>query len=129
MGPLPPPSEPPIRSRGRGALKAKTMTMDAHFSSTYDPSTDVQLASDVEDEWGDNLEAFRDRQKWKQQGAERLKAVGFSAEQIKKWENGDEKSEEDVVWATKGTAREWDRGKVLDEDGDVEIRAQWGRLT
>ena len=36
--------------------------------------------------------------------------------------------EEDVVWRKKGEGREWDRGKVVDEEGDVEVRADFGRL-
>lgn len=84
--------------------------------------------SDEEDEWGLKIEAYRDRQKWKQQGAERLRAAGFTDEQVKKWEKGGEKTEEDVKWAKKGEGREWDRGKVVDDDGDVEVKAEWGRL-
>ncbi|KAF2176197.1 hypothetical protein K469DRAFT_723330 [Zopfia rhizophila CBS 207.26] len=129
VGPLPPPSDPIIRSRGRGAYKANSMAMDARFSSTYDPATDVQVDSDIEDDWGDALEAFRDRQRWKQQGAERLKAAGFTDEQVKKWGEGGERTEGDVVWAKKGEGREWDRGKVMDEDGTVDLKAEWGRLT
>ncbi|KAF2867222.1 hypothetical protein BDV95DRAFT_503264 [Massariosphaeria phaeospora] len=129
VGPLPPPVQPAVRYRGRGARKADSTGMDERFSSAYDPSTDVHLNSDAEDAWGDSLEAFRDRQKWKQQGAERLKAAGFSDEQVKKWAKGDEKNEEDVVWSIKGQAREWDRGKVVDGEGDVELKAEWGRLT
>jgi hypothetical protein len=105
------------------------MTMDARFSSTYDPTTDVKVNSDVEDDWGDALEALQDRQRWKQQGAERLKAAGFTDEQVKKWEKGGEKTEEDVRWAAKGEGREWDRGKVLDEEGDITLKPEWGRLT
>jgi hypothetical protein len=103
------------------------MAMDARFSSTYNPSADVRLQSDNEDEWGDALEALKDRQRWKQQGADRLKAAGFTEDQIQKWEKGDEKTEEDVTWATKGQ-REWDRGKVLDQEGEVDLKADWGRL-
>jgi hypothetical protein len=103
--------------------------MDARFSSTYEPANDVHLPSDVEDDWGDALESLRDRQRWKQQGAERLKAAGFTEDQVKKWEKGGEKTEEDVRWAAKGQGREWDRGKVMNEDGHVEVRAEWGRLT
>lgn len=102
--------------------------MDARFSTTYNPSTDVHIKSDIEDDWGDALETLKDRERWKQQGAERLKAVGFSDEQVKKWEKGDEKTEEDVKWAKRGEGREWDRGKVVDEDGDVDLKADWGRL-
>ena len=36
--------------------------------------------------------------------------------------------EEDVRWAKKGEGREWDRGKVVDEDGNVAVQADWGRL-
>lgn len=104
------------------------MGIDSRFSTTYDSSIDVRQASDGEDDWGDAVEAFRDRQRWKQQGADRLKAAGFTDDQVKKWSKGDEKSEEDVVWNRTGQAREWDRGKVLDEDGHVDVKAEWGRL-
>lgn len=104
--------------------------MDSRFSSTYDPSLDVRPASDAEDDWGDALEAFRDRQRFKQQGAERLRAAGFTDAQVKRLEKGGERDgrgEEDVTWS-KGGQREWDRGKVVDDDGDVELKAEWGRL-
>jgi hypothetical protein len=104
------------------------MGMDSRFSSAYDPSIDTRPASDAEGDWEENLESFRDRQRWKQQGAERLKAAGFTDAQVKKWEKGGEKDEEDVTWTKQGQAREWDRGKVVDEDGDVELKAEWGRL-
>ena len=102
--------------------------MDAHFSASYDPSNDAQPHSDLEDDWDQALEALRDRQRWKQQGADRLRAAGFTDEEVKKWEKGGEKTEEDVRWAKKGEGREWDRGKVVDEDGQVDVRAEWGRL-
>jgi hypothetical protein len=82
----------------------------------------------LEDDWDQALEALRDRQRWKQQGADRLRAAGFTDEEVKKWEKGSEKTEEDVRWAKKGEGREWDRGKVVDEDGQVDVRAEWGRL-
>lgn len=104
------------------------MDMDSRFSSTYDASADVRLDSDVEDEWGDALEALKDRQAWMSKRADRLRDAGFSAEVVNKWEKGDNMGEEDVVWASKGQGREWDRGKVVDEDGDVDLKADWGRL-
>ena len=102
--------------------------MDDHFSASYDPSNDVQPHSDLEDDWDQALEALRDRQRWKQQGADRLRAAGFTDEEVKKWEKGGEKTGEDVRWAKKGEGREWDRGKVVDEDGQVDVKAEWGRL-
>lgn len=102
--------------------------MDSHFSSTYDPATDVKYDSDLEDDWDQALEALRDRQRWKQQGADRLRAAGFTDEEVKKWEKGGEKTEQDVKWAKKGEGREWDRGKVVDDDGLVDVKAEWGRL-
>ncbi|KAK0661548.1 60S ribosomal protein L37-A [Lasiodiplodia hormozganensis] len=100
VGPMPPPPEPKVRVRGRGAMRAST-AMDAHFAADYDPSQDVQPGSE-EDDWDMALEALRDRQRWKQQGAERLKAAGFTDEEVKKWEKGGEKTEEDVRWRKKG---------------------------
>ncbi|KAK8185096.1 hypothetical protein IWZ00DRAFT_533873 [Phyllosticta capitalensis] len=127
LGPLPPPAEPVTRPRGRGATNFNN-NMDKHFSADYDPSQDVRVDSEEEDDWDMALEALRDRQKWKQQGAERLKAAGFTDEEIEKWASGKEKSEEDVRWRKKGEGREWDRGKVIGEDGFVDLKAEWGRL-
>jgi hypothetical protein len=125
VGPLPPPKQPAVRSRGRGIQKSSKEGIDARFSTAYDPAMDTDALPDNGDEWGDAVEAYRDRQRWKQQGAERLKAAGFSEEQVSKWERGDEKNEEDVRWNARGQAREWDRGKVVDADGDVGHRAAW----
>jgi len=103
--------------------------MDSRFSSSYDPSIDIRPDSDLDDDdWDQALEAMRDRQRWKEQGAERLKAAGFSEKEVRSWEKGGEKTEEDVRWAKNGEGREWDRGKVVDNEGDVELKAEWGRL-
>jgi hypothetical protein len=102
--------------------------IDSRFSSTYDPTADVQLDPDEENDWDQALEALRDRQKWKQQGADRLRAAGFTEEEISKWEKGGDKREADVKWAKKGEGREWDRGKIVDDDGIVTTGASWGRL-
>lgn len=126
VGPLPPPPSAKIESRGRGKF-ASSSAMDSHFSSTYDPSQDIRLNSDSENDWDQALEALRDRQRWKQQGAERLRLAGFTEEEVGKWEKGGEKREEDVRWNAKGEGREWDRGKVVGED-EIETRPEWGRL-
>jgi hypothetical protein len=128
VGPLPPPPEPTLRSRGRGAYKGNSMGIESRFSTNYDPSVDVKPDLDAEDDWGEALEVMRDRERWKQQGADRLRAAGFKDEQVKTWEKGGDPMEEDVVWTKKGQGREWDRGKVVDDDGDVALEAQWGRL-
>jgi len=103
--------------------------MDSRFSSNYNPTIDVQPDPEEEDDWEQALEAMRDRQRWKQQGADRLLAAGFSETEVKKWEKGDAKDESDVKWAKHGEGREWDRGKVVDENGMVELKPEWGRLT
>ncbi|KAH6671844.1 hypothetical protein B0J14DRAFT_81872 [Halenospora varia] len=126
IGPRPPPI-PEIRSRGRGTI-SHASGIDSRFSADYDPTADVQLDPDEENDWDQALEALKDRQKWKQKGADRLRAAGFTDDDIKKWENGGEKREEDVKWAKKGEGREWDRGKVLDEDGVVSFDPAFGRL-
>lgn len=102
--------------------------MDAHFSSTYNPAIDVHPNSDSENDWDQALEALRDRQRWKQQGAERLRSAGFTEDEVSKWEKGGEKREEDVKWKGRGEGREWDRGKVVDEDGVLNTKPEWGRL-
>jgi hypothetical protein len=126
IGPRPPPVEK-VRTRGRGTISHES-GIDSRFSSKYDPTIDVQLDPDEENDWDQALEALRDRQKWKQQGADRLKAAGFTDEEVRKWEKGGEKNEEDVKWAKKGEGREWDRGKVFDADGGISFEPQFGRL-
>lgn len=102
-------------------------SMDARFTSTYDPALDVRLNSDSENDWDQALEALRDRTRWKLQGADRLRAAGFTAEEVGKWEKGGEKREEDVRWKGRGEGREWDRGKVLDAEG-LRLEVGWARL-
>ncbi|KAF2089944.1 hypothetical protein K490DRAFT_35298 [Saccharata proteae CBS 121410] len=127
VGPAPPSPKPNVRSRGRGTFSSSA-AIDAHFASNYDPSQDVHPNSDLEDDWDQALEALRDRQRWMQQGADRMKAAGFTDDEIKRWEKGGEKKEEDVRWSKNGEGREWDRGKVVDDDGHVNLRPDWGRL-
>ena len=104
--------------------------MDAHFSSTYDPSIDLQPNSESEHDWDQALEALRDRQRWQQQGAERLRSAGFTEDEVRKWETGGEKTEKDVKWSRKGEGREWDVGKILNVEGEVAsgVDLRWGRL-
>lgn len=129
MGPpLPSSQAPSVRSRGRGVFTPSSTVMDTHFSASYDPSADVRLGSDSDDDWDQALEALRDRQKWKQQGAERLRLAGFTEHEVQKWEKGDAKNESDVRWAKRGEGRDWDRGKVVGEDGDVSLKPTWGIL-
>lgn len=112
IGPKPPP-----KVRGRGALRGAS-GMDSRFSPDYDPKSDVQPDDNVRDDWDESLEALRDRAKWKQQGADRLRQAGFTEEQIKKWEKGGEKSIDDVQWTKQGEGREWDRGKKVDLENE-----------
>lgn len=126
IGPRPPPI-PKVRTKGRGTI-SQASGIDARFSANYDPSTDVRLDSDEDDPWDQALEAMRARKKFREIGADRLRAAGFTEDEVKRWENGGEKREEDVRWAKKGEGREWDRGKVLDEEGKVSVEPQFGRL-
>jgi hypothetical protein len=126
IGPRPPPV-PQVRTKGRGTI-SQASGIDVRFSANYDPSTDVRLDSDEDDPWDQALEAMRARQAFKELGADRLRAAGFTEDEVKRWENGGTKREEDVRWAKKGEGREWDRGKVLDDDGVVSVEPQFGRL-
>lgn len=105
IGPAPP-SGSPLRTRGRGAIRGAA-AMDSRFSEDYDPASDVQLEPAETDDWDEALEAHRDRQKWKQQGADRLRAAGFTDEQVQSWEKGGEKGIDDVRWTKAGEKREW----------------------
>ncbi|CZT04612.1 related to TSM1-component of TFIID complex [Rhynchosporium graminicola] len=127
IGPRPP-TIPEVRRKGRGTI-SQASGIDSRFSANYDPMADVQLDFDEENDWDQALEALKDRQKWKQQGADRLRAAGFTEEEVSKWERGGEKREADVKWSKKGEGREWDRGKVVNDDGAVTIEAKFGRLT
>ena len=127
VGPMPPPAPPKVHIRGRGAVSNST-GMDSRFASNYDPSTDVNLDMDEEDDWGQALEALQARAKFKSSQGDRLRAAGFSEDEIKSWERGGEKNEDDVRWSKLGEGREWDRGKVLDDDGKVKVDMDFGRL-
>ncbi|KAI1101642.1 hypothetical protein F4804DRAFT_315325 [Jackrogersella minutella] len=117
IGPAPA-KTPAVKRRGRGAT-ATTSGIDSRFAPDYDPRTDVTPEPEGKDDWDQALEALRDRQKWKKQGADRLRSAGFTEAQIKKWEKGDQKDEADVQWTTAGGLREWDRGKIVNKDGTV----------
>ncbi|OTB12868.1 hypothetical protein K445DRAFT_320695 [Daldinia sp. EC12] len=119
IGPAPP-SKSTVHRRGRGA-NAATSGIDDRFALDYDPSKDVTPEKEDGDDWDNAVEAFRDRQKWKQQGADRLRSAGFTEEQIKKWERRDNKDEGDVQWTKAGGLREWDRGKVVSKDGTITL--------
>lgn len=105
IGPAPP-SEAPVRPRGRGAIRGSA-AVDSRFADDYDPASDAQPEPTGTDDWDEAVETYRDRQKWKQQGADRLREAGFTDEQIKKWEKGGEKDVDDVRWRKAGEKREW----------------------
>ncbi|KAJ5780452.1 hypothetical protein N7457_005612 [Penicillium paradoxum] len=152
VGPLPPrQNEAPIRSRGRGAYKPNLSNIDAHFAPGYDPTTDVHLDDDnsnsmgqqssrravaglmtADDDWDMAMEALRDRERWRQKGEERLRKAGINEATISQWKNNTaftgvdgESKPEDVQWSKKGEGREWDRGKYVNDDGHIDIRAAW----
>ncbi len=102
VGPLPPPK---IKARGRGTVSAGS-GIDGRFSDTYDPSLDL-TTGDAGD--GDDWDMVLDRVKWRQQGAERLRAAGFTEQEVQGWETG---KKPEFRWAKNGEGREWDRGKT-----------------
>ncbi|KAK3371900.1 hypothetical protein B0H63DRAFT_282335 [Podospora didyma] len=114
IGPAPPSqsSPPVVRPRGRGSARGAAV-MDSRFSEDYNPTAEVQPddTAITANSWDESVEVFRDRQKWKQQGADRLRATGFTDEEVRKWEKGGEKDIDDVRWSKAGEDREWDRGK------------------
>ncbi|EED13763.1 conserved hypothetical protein [Talaromyces stipitatus ATCC 10500] len=94
------------------------------------------MTKDEDEDWNMALEALRDRANWRQKGEERLRAAGFDESTVQRWKEdpaftngggvkGDEGRIEDVKWAKKGEGREWDRGKVLNEHGHYDVKAEW----
>lgn len=84
-----------------------------------------------DDDWELALEALRDRTRWRQKGEERLREAGFNESTVERWKSnpafiggGSEARVEDVKWATMGESREWDRGKVVTDQG-VDLQSQW----
>ncbi|KAF7553989.1 hypothetical protein G7Z17_g3239 [Cylindrodendrum hubeiense] len=114
IGPAPPP-----KYRGRGTVGGSS-GIDRRFSETYDPKTDVQMDdNDAGGNWDDDVEAFRDRQKLKQNQEQRMRAAGFADDQIQRATSTDAKLAEGVQWSKAGEKREWDRGKAVGADGVV----------
>jgi hypothetical protein len=103
---------PAPRPRGRGAV-AGSSGIDQRFSETYDPKLDIAMEDDVgEGQWDDAVEAFRDRQKLRQNHEQRLRDAGFADSDIRKTQQSGEKQlEDDVQWSKVGEKREWDMGK------------------
>lgn len=113
IGPAPPPKA--TVPRGRGALQGSS-GIDNRFSDGYDPKSDIEPPEKTGNDWDDALEALKDRNRWRQQGADRLRAAGFTEDQVKKWEKGDEKNIDDVRWSKAGEQRAWDKGKKVEQD-------------
>ena len=101
VGPWPPRK---VQARGRGTTQASS-GIDARFSEGYNPALDLS-AEDGEDD--DDWDMVLDRVKWRQQGAERLRAAGFTDNEVEGWKAG---KKPEVRWAKSGEGREWDRGK------------------
>lgn len=130
--------KPPSKTVARGRGANKSSNIDDRFSASYDPKADVNLSPDDadSDDWDMALEALRDRAKWRKSGAERLRAAGFTEEEVEKWEKGGgtgarddgEKDVRDVKWSKKGEGREWDRGKVVEGDY-VDVKPGWANAT
>ncbi|KAF3482292.1 uncharacterized protein GIQ15_05051 [Arthroderma uncinatum] len=129
--------------------------LDVHLEDEHDTKADrrghirpvpgllnpKEIDKHVDDDWDMALEALRDRALWKRKGAERLREAGFEDKVVEKWEanksfaglnsssrthlDGDSRDIESVKWAKKGEGREWDRGKVIDEDGHVSVKPTW----
>lgn len=94
------------------------------------------MTQDENEDWNMALEALRDRAHWRQRGEERLRAAGFDETTVQRWKadpafaNGASQLDgdgqiESVKWAKKGEGREWDRGKILNEHGHFEVKAEW----
>lgn len=119
IGPSLPVSGPEfLLAKGRGNMNGGTL--DAKFSESYDPRTDVDShQSDPEDkyeldDWGLALRALRERQSY------------FLSQAMTERLTDSEIKTATPTWPTyrKGE-REWDKGKVVLDDGSVGVEV-WG---
>ncbi|KAK4950472.1 hypothetical protein LTR10_011454 [Elasticomyces elasticus] len=132
IGPRPAPA---VRPRGRGAQNANvsSSTIDARFAADYDPSADIHPDHDGDggegDDWDMAISALQARTRFKASQKDRLKAAGFTEEEVGRWEKGGkvEKDVGDVRWKKKGEGREWDAGKAEDEEGRLETKVAWAK--
>lgn len=94
-------------------------------------------ANDFDDDWDMALEALRDRAGWRNKGADRLRDAGFGKAVVQNWKDKTEfdgidragkpqitNRDADTQWSKKGQMREWDRGKVMDDD-EVRLKPSW----
>lgn len=89
-------------------------TLDAKFSDSYDPRKDIRTSTspspEPEDDWGIALRALRERQ-----------AHVLSAAMTDRIQQTQPQSTS-TSWPTYSTGeREWDKGKVILEDGSVGV--------
>ncbi|KAJ5422170.1 hypothetical protein N7491_010615 [Penicillium cf. griseofulvum] len=103
-----------------------------HVINESTPRRPVTGLMTKDDDWDMAMEALRDRERWRNKGEERLRKAGIDEAVIDKWKNntafagvGGEGKPEDVQWSKKGEGREWDRGKFVNDDGHIDIRAAW----
>ena len=98
-------------------------TLDAKFSESYDPRKDTNDHNDSDsdsemalDDWGLALRALRERQSYVLSGAmtDRLAQTQMEAQSQR----------EEWPMYSKGE-REWDKGKVVLDDGSVGVKV-WG---
>lgn len=110
------------------------------------PDAKIGYADDIDNDWDMALEALQDRAVWRRKGAERLRQAGFEDNVVERWSNSAnflglrddgggansdkmkdvrDKGLADMRWAKKGEGREWDRGKVVDDEGHVDVKAPW----
>ncbi|KAI8675069.1 hypothetical protein NCS57_00406600 [Fusarium keratoplasticum] len=112
FGPAPPP-----KYRGRGTIGGSS-GIDRRFSENYDPKKDIQMDDDEGGgNWDDAVEAFRNRQKLRQNQEQRPSTVEFTNDKVPRAGNVDEKSAESVRWSKAGEKREWDLGKEDEAEG------------
>ncbi|CCJ30857.1 unnamed protein product [Pneumocystis jirovecii] len=99
-----------------------TLMLNSHFDPNYDPKLDVAVSSDESDDWAVSLRAVKDIAQWKKQRAQRLTETGFSSNMVSQI------TDEMAFPVYKKGLREWDRGKVVLENGEIETKALgWGK--
>ncbi|KAI9708728.1 MAG: hypothetical protein M1820_003683 [Bogoriella megaspora] len=111
-------NEQGMTRRGRGRFST-LYEMGGQSPLYYRLTNETAPASAKGGDLDEKVEMSRDERETVQQQRSRLQAANFNREEVKNMEEGSKKAEGDLNWKKQGEVREWDIGKVMDDDGIV----------
>ncbi|KAG4303015.1 hypothetical protein PCANB_000697 [Pneumocystis canis] len=93
-----------------------TLALNSHFDPNYDSKLDVVSSSDENDDWSIAIKAAKSHAQWKKLNIQRFTQTRFSNSTMPE-------VTQDLAFPIYGKRlREWDRGKIVLDNGDTEIK-------